>query len=80
MSGSHGNMTKIDRGGWADSAERDVMPKLNLWYECCNYCCHADRSISNLSLPKNEYPILTEIVEDIVEASDTSNRPNSGRP
>jgi len=59
------------------SAERDVTPKLNLWYEFSNCCCHANRSISHLSFKKNEYrtnvPILTEIVEDIVEVSDNSN-------
>ena len=50
--------------------------KLNCVYEFSDCCCHADRSVSHLLFTKNEYrttvPILTEIVEDIVEVSDTS--------
>jgi len=74
VGGFHGNLTNLT--GWVGSAERDIMPKLNLWYEFSNCCCHADRSISHLSFTKNEYRttvlILTEIVEDIVEVSDNS--------
>src|SRR6218665_2045754 len=50
VGGSHGNMMKPDGGGF--TAERDVTPKLNLWYKFSNCCCHADRSISHLSLTK----------------------------
>src|SRR6218665_1940030 len=39
-------------GTGVGSAERDVTPKLNLWYEFSNCCCHVDRSILHLSFTK----------------------------
>ena len=74
MGGCHGNMTKPEGVG-ERSAERDVTPKLYLWYEFSVFAMPTDQS-RICRLKKNEYrttvPILTKIVEDIVEVSDTS--------
>ena len=64
---SHENLTKHE-GGWVGSAEHDVLPKVNLWYEFSNCCCQRNRyrmcrlqkMSTALLLP---LLILTEIVE-----------------
>jgi len=52
--------------GWVGSAERDVMPKLNYWYEFSNCCCLTNQSrIRCLQKMNTALPILIETVEDV---------------
>src|SRR6218665_2624072 len=72
LCGSHGNLTKPDGGVGVGGAERDVMPKVNLWYEFYNCCCHVDRSILHLSFTKKliphyrtHYPVVGDLAPSL---------------
>jgi len=66
--GFHENLPKHDGGGWVGSAEHDVTPKINLWYEFSSYCCCQTNHyrmirICRLHKMNTALLILTEIVE-----------------
>jgi len=66
VGGSHEDMTKRDGVVWVGSAERDVTPKLNLWYKFSNCCCQTNYSrIYRLQKVNTALSILTDLVEDV---------------